>query len=57
MPRQKKQWHSLLLLYTTMDEKARETRMKSHGKNETGGHRPIAEKAPAIKADAFLERS
>ena len=34
------QWHSLLLLYTTMDEKARETRMKSHGKNETGGHRP-----------------
>ena len=34
------QWHSLLLLYTTMDEKARETRMKSHGKNKTGGHRP-----------------
>jgi hypothetical protein len=51
------QWHSLLLLYTTMDEKARETRIRSHGKNETGGHRPIAEKAPAIKADAFLERS
>jgi len=57
MPRQKKQWHSLLLLYTTMDEKAREPRMKSHGKNETGGHRPITEKAPAIKADVFLERS
>ena len=51
------QWHSLLLLYTTMDEKARETRIRSHGKNETGGHRPIAEKAPAIKAAAFLERS
>ena len=34
------QWHSLLLLYTTMDEKARETRMKSHGKDKTGGHRP-----------------
>ena len=34
------QWHSLLLLYTTMDEKAREIRMKSHGKSETGGHRP-----------------
>ena len=35
------QWHSLLLLYTTMDEKARETRMKSHGRNETEGIAPI----------------
>ena len=38
-----------------MDEKARETRMKSHGKNETGGHRPNKKSGEAATSPLNLE--